>query len=132
MKYPGQWELNQSGISGTNFILFAPAQSATFRDNLNFIIQDLKGQNIDLNKFAEISVQQKQYITNSKILQSETDGPKHKIVYTGSQGQLNLKWKQYYWVKNEKACILTFTADQLSFDKQVEDVNSIMDSFKIK
>lgn len=116
------------------FYPFAPAQSATFRDNLNFIIQDLKGQNIDLNKFAEISVEQiKQFITNSKILQSETSaGPKHKIVYSGSQGQLNLKWQQYYWVKNEKAYILTFTADQLSFDKQMAEVNSIMDSFKIK
>src|SRR5258707_10770442 len=135
IKYPGQWELNQSGIANTNFILFAPNQSPTFRNNLNLIIQDLKGQNIDLNKFTEISVEQiKQYITNSKILQSETTtvGPKHKIVYTGTQGQLNLKWKQYYWVKNEKAYILTFTADQLSFDKQIEEVNSIMDSFKIK
>ncbi len=132
IKYPGQWELNQSGISGTNFILFAPNQSPTFRDNLNLIIQDLKGQNIDLNKFTEISVGQiKQYITNSKILQSETT-TKHKIIYTGSQGQLNLKWEQYYWVKNEKAYVLTFTADQNSFGKQIEIVNSIMDSFKIK
>ncbi len=133
IKYPSKWELNQSGISGTNFILFAPNQSPTFRDNLNLIIQDLKGQNIDLKKFTEISVEQiKQYFTNANIILSETTAGKHKIVYTGTQGQLNLKWEQYYWVKNEKAYILTFTADQLSFDKQIEEVNSIMDSFKIK
>src|SRR5260221_6358570 len=132
IKYLGQWELNQSGISGTNFILFAPNQSPTFRDNLNLIIQDLKGQNIDLNKLTEISVGQiKQYITNSKILQSETT-TKHKIIYTGRQGQLNLKLDQYYWLNNEKAYVLTFTADQNSFDKQIEIVNSIMDSLKIK
>lgn len=136
IKYPGNWEINQSGIAGTKFILFSPhSQSPAFRDNINLIIQDLKGQNIDLKKYVEISTDQiKQLITNGKILSSETTtaNPKHKIIYTGSQGQLNLKWQQYYWVKNEKAYVLTFTADQNSFDKQMESVNQIMDSFKIK
>src|SRR5437016_3862347 len=96
IKFPGDWELNDTGIAGTKFIVFMPnAQPVTFRDNINLIIQDLKGQNMDLKQFAELSKSQvKQFITNSNVATSETsaDGKRHKIVYSGSQGQLNLKW----------------------------------------
>jgi hypothetical protein len=136
LKYPDNWELNQTGIAGTKFILFMPnAQPVTFRDNINLIIQDLTGQNMDLKKFADLSkAQVQQFITNANIATSETsaDGKKHKMIYSGSQGQLNLKWQQYYWVKNEKAYILTFTADQNSFDKKIETARQVMDSFTAK
>jgi serine/threonine-protein kinase len=136
VKYPGDWELNQTGIAGTKFILFMPsAQPVTFRDNINLIIQDLKGRNMDLKQFAELSKSQvKQFITNANVMTSETsaDGQKHKIVYSGSQGQMNLKWQQYYWVKNEKAYILTFTTDQNSFDKRIAAASQVMDSFAAK
>lgn len=136
VKYPSSWEVNQSGIMGTKFILFAPSSPAVaFRDNINLGIQDLNGMNMDLKKFVELSSAQiKQLVTNGNILTSETSVEKqrHKIVYSGSQGQLNLKWQQYYWIKNEKAYVLTFTADQNTFDKGVETANRVMDSFTVK
>lgn len=136
IKYPSDWELNQTGVAGTKFILFTPsAQPVAFRDNINLIIEDLKGKNVDLKQYAAAaSAQVRQYITNVKVTTSETsaDQRRHKIVYSGSQGQLNLTWQQYYWVKNEKAYVLTFTADQSSFDKRIEAASQVMDSFSAK
>jgi hypothetical protein len=133
IQYKADWVLDQSGQSGTKFMLYSPSiQGQVFKNNINLIIQDLKGQNIDLKKFVDISTDQIQkLITSSKIILSQTTNSRHEIVYTGAFGQFSLKWKQYYWVKDEKAYVLTFTADSSSFEGAVGDVTKTMDSFKI-
>jgi len=134
IKYPDGWVLDQSGLSGTRFILFGPIiQGQVFRNNINLITQDLSGQSIDLAKYVEISTGQiKEYITSSNILYSQTENSRHKIVYTGMHGEYSLQWTQYYWVKNNKAYVLTYTADKKSNDDTIGLATQVMDSFKIK
>lgn len=133
LKYPETWELNTSGLQGTKFILFAHIEGAPFRDNINLIVQDLPDEDFTLQKYVEISEGQvKQFITGSDIIFSETSNSRHKMIYTGSLGQLKLKWQQYLWVKNNKAYVLTFTAAQDSYDKKVDMATEIMDSFVLK
>lgn len=136
IEYPQKWELNQSGQMGTNFILFSQLTSKTdqFRENVNLIIQDLTGHNIDLDKYVEISEGQiKRIITDGKIISNnriKKEGTEfQKVIYTGKQGIYNLKFQQYYWVQNDKAYVLTFTYESNDF----EDIGErILDSFKIK
>ena len=133
IQYKPEWFLDQSGRSGTKFMLFSPeVPGQVFKNNINLIIQDLKGQNIDLKKFVDISTDQiKTLIESSKILLSQTKDGRHEIVYTGAYQQFSLKWKQYYWVENEKAYVLTFTADNSSYEGGAGDATRMMDSFKI-
>ncbi|MCK6695626.1 MAG: hypothetical protein L6Q97_26420, partial [Thermoanaerobaculia bacterium] len=60
IEYPGSWELNRPGQGGPNFLLFSQLGSAedTFRENVNLLIQDLKGMDIDLDKYTAISEEQ--------------------------------------------------------------------------
>ena len=53
INYPGNWELNKSGQMGTSFILFSPLSSEQdqFKENVNLLIQDLTGYNLDLDKY---------------------------------------------------------------------------------
>ncbi|GHN00358.1 hypothetical protein WSM22_18470 [Cytophagales bacterium WSM2-2] len=133
IKYSDTWELDQSGSQNTKFILYAPRESAAFRNNINLIVQDLKGLDLDLKKYADLSTSQiKQYLTDATIHQSETTGTKHTVIFSGTQGEFKLKWKQYYWVKGEKAYVLTLTTSQASFDNQLGTANPIMDSFVLK
>ncbi len=134
IKYPDNWVPDQSGQSGTRFILYGPAvQGQLFRNNINLIIQDLSGQNVDLAKFVEISTGQiKEFIASSNILYSQTESLRHKIVYTGMHGDFSLQWAQYYWVKNNQAYVLTFTADRKSYDDTINLATQVMDGFKIK
>jgi len=132
--YPDDWSLDESGIAGTKLMIFGPViQGQSFRNNLNLIIQDLSGMGINLDKYVEISVGQiKQYITGAEIHYSQTKNSRHEIIYSGKNGDLSLKWRQYYWVKDDKAYILTFTADAKSYEGQMKLVHQMMDSFTIK
>ena len=139
IQYPPEWELTQSGQMGTTLILFSTLESSQdqFKENVNLLIQDLTGHNIDLDKFTEISEGQvKTMITNSTIIESKRikDGSDeyHRIIYTGDQGIYNLKFEQYYWVKNEKAYVLTLTCEEKKFNDYKEVGEGILNSFTFK
>ncbi len=139
LKYPNNWELDQSGQSNTSFILLSVLEVAEdlFRENINLIIQDLSGKNIDLAKYTEISEGQiKTMMLNSKIIESELvktkSGEHYKIIYAGDQNNFHLKFEQYYWVQNNKAYILTFTSEESKFANYKEVAEKILNSFVIK
>lgn len=139
IQYPSEWELNQSGQMGTAFILFSPLESKNdqFKDNINLLIQDLAGHNIDLDKYAEISEGQiKTMITNSTLIESKRiksgSGEHHRMIFTGDQGIFHLRFDQYYWINNDKAFVLTFTCEKDKFSQYKEVGELILNSFVLK
>jgi len=138
INYPVAWELNQTGQMGTSFVLFSPLESKQdkFKENVNLVIQNLAGKNIDLNKFTEISENQiKTLVPNSNLIESKRvkkGREYHKIIYTASRGIFHLKFEQYYWVINNKAYILTFTSEQTKFEGFKSVGEKILNSFKLK
>lgn len=136
VSYPVDWELNESGVMGTDFILFSPLASEEdmFRENVTLIIQDLEGMNLNLDQYVEISNSQlKTVITDYKNIENKRvkteDGEYHKFVYTGKQGEFSLKFEQYAWVVGNKAYVLTFTSEIEEFDSYKEAGESILSSF---
>ena len=139
IQYPDTFDLDKSGQMGTSFILLSKqtSQQDLFRENVNLLIQDLSGQNIDLDKYVEISEGQiKTMITNGNLIESKRLTDKNKdfqrVIYTGKQGQYDLKWQQFYWVENKKAYVLTLTCEVNQYDKYVPVGEGIMKSFVIK
>ncbi len=139
IQYPVDWELNQSGQMGTSLILFSPLETRQdkFKDNVNLLIQDLSGHNLNLNKYVEISEGQiKSMITNSTLIESKRikTGLEeyHRMIYTGDQGMFHLKFEQYFWVKDEKAFVLTLTCEQDKFSDYKEVGEAILNSFTFK
>ena len=134
--YPKDWELNESGQMGTSFILFSPltSQNDQFRENVNLLVQDLTGYNLDLDGYVEISEGQiKTMITDGKIIESKRVTNQtldyQKIIYTGKQGNFNLKFEQYYWVVGDKAFVLTLTCEETQFDDYKLTGENILNSF---
>lgn len=139
IQYPPTWELNQSGPKGVSFIIFSPLESGQdkFRENVNLLIQDMTGKNIDLNKYTEISEGQiKEMATNPNLIESirikTESGEYHKLIYSADYGVLHLEFEQYYWVINDKAYALTFTSEQNQFGNFRERGEKILNSFKLK
>jgi hypothetical protein len=139
IQYPPNWELNDKGIMGTMAFLFSPMDSTTdfFRENVNLLVQDLGHLNIDLNKYIEVTENQiKTMVTNGQLIESKRlkkDAMEfHKIIYSGDQGIYKLKYKQYYFIQNEKAYVLTLSTLMDSFDKFKDVGEKIMDTFKFK
>jgi len=139
LNYPKDWELNKSGLMGTSFILFSPLSSEKdqFKENINLLVQDLTGHNLNLEKYAKLSEGQiKTMITDGNILESKTVATDtlshHQIIYTGRQGVFNLKFEQYYWVIDDTAYVLTLTCEESQFKNYQKIGEEILNSFKLK
>lgn len=136
IQYPQGWELNESGQMGTAFILFAPLDSIQdqFKENVNLLIQNLSGLNVNLDKYAEVSAEQiKKSIMNSIIIENKriknSSEEYHLMIYTGDQGAFHLKFEQHYWIKDQKAYVLTLTCEQDKFTKYKDTGESILNTF---
>jgi len=139
IEYPSDWELNKSGQMGTKFILFSQLTSKNdqFKENVNLIVQDLTGHNIDLNQYVEISENQiKTMITDGNIISSERVKKDEKefqrVIYTGKQGIYDLQFEQYYWVENNNAYVLTLTCETTVFTDFKNTGEKILNSFEIR
>lgn len=139
IQYPENWDLDKSGKVGMNFILLSKQTSSQdqFRDNVNLLLQDIQGQNINLDKFVEISEGQiKTMLTNGNLIESKrlsANGSEfQKVIFTSDQGDYNLKFEQYYWVKNGKAYVLTLTCELEQFETYRTTGEKILNSFNLK
>lgn len=137
LHYPQDWTLDQSGQSGTSFIVLSQPSSPDdlFRENVNLLIQDLNGLNMDLDKYTQISLDQiNMMLTNGNIIENvrrKADGSVfQKVVYTGDQGVFKIYCEQFYWVKDKKAYVLTLTCETDQLDSYKEIGEQILKSFK--
>lgn len=135
--YPMDWQLNESGQMGTSFILFSPftSENDKFRENINFLVQDLTGYKLDLDAYVEISEGQiKTMMANGSVIESRRLSNQsfnyHKLIYNGKQGNFNLKFEQYIWVMGDKASLLTLTCEEIQFDNYKLKGEKILNSFK--
>jgi len=137
VKYPEDWTFDTSGQMNTSFIIFSKLeQNDTFRENVNLMIQDLSGMSLDLKGYAELSLGQIKSIKDSKILESKNlkkDAlPYHEIVWKGFVTGKKLKFKQLYFVKNNKAYLVTLTCDETAYDRYEKIGTTILNSFIVK
>ncbi len=139
LQYPEDWEL-QEGVIGIA-VLLAPLEDAndTFRENINFIIEDLGGQSITAKDYLELT---KEQLSSGELIQdfalvdedvsTEEGEDAAYMAYTGKQGDLELTWMQVVQIQEGKAYIVTFTATNDSFDKYVDQAGEIVDSWTIQ
>ena len=139
IQYPPTWELNEGGLMGTRFILFSSLESDKdqFKENVNLIIQDLSGLEINLNQYTELSEGQiKLLVTNAALIDSKRiqNGSEeyHKIIYSGDQGIFHFIFEQFYWVTPDQAFVLTFTCEKDKFEDFKALGERILLSFSLK
>jgi len=136
IKYPSGWLLKD--YENLTFLALAPLESKDdkFQENVNLLIQDLTGMNLDLDSYTTLSLRQlSTQMKNSKVLENKriknTPRPYQKIVYTGEMNGFQFKWMQYYWVIGNKAYLVTLTTEESKFKQYEQTGMKIMNSFKI-
>lgn len=139
INYPTDWELVQNGLLGTEFILFSPLESDQdkFRENVSLYIQNFSGQNLDLDKFVEISLEQCNTLLTSFVLienlrENIGSDEFHRLVYSYEQGIYQIKTEQYCWIKNDQSFVLTLSCGEDTFLSYKEVGEEILKSFKLK
>ncbi|PWU03751.1 MAG: hypothetical protein C5B52_02815 [Bacteroidetes bacterium] len=138
VQYPKGWQVDTSGRLGTQVIVLSPLDndSDKFSANLNVIIQDLKGQNIDLNRYKEITDDQlTQAVSDttgmiSKVIQSGK-GSYYRVAYILTNGALKLQINSICYIKDEKAYLLTFSNEYDQLERYKKISQDVLNSFSI-
>ncbi|BBI31446.1 PsbP-related protein [Cohnella abietis] len=136
IQYPESWT-TQENIPGAIIAFLTPLEGENdkFQESVNIVVQDLGGQAITLEQYGELSKQSlPQFITDMELIDAElakTDAGTefYTLEYTGKQGAFDLHWRQIVTISGGKAYILSYTAEPDSFDKYVETVGTMVDSW---
>jgi hypothetical protein len=139
IQYPPTWELDQSEEQGRIFSLLSPLESDEdhFRENIGLATEDLRDQDMDLDKYCEaVEEQLKKSFKNLNLIESETiqngNEAYYKLILTFDQGVYHLKDEYYVWVENNMAYILVLVCEQNKFLEYKETGENILNSFSIK
>jgi hypothetical protein len=149
VKYPGDWDLQQSDNKETGttvnatvryqFAVLSQLESPQdqFRENVNLVIEDLNGKKLDLDEYSRLAENQlKTMMKNCKILEQKKVNkgvrPYFKIIWTWDYLTVPLKVEQYTWLLDGKAYILTFTSEQTKFAQFQKIGEKILDTFTLK
>lgn len=139
ISYPENWLLDVTGQYNTEFFLFSEKEGEEdqFVENINLMVQDLKGMGIDLEQYTEITVDQvEKMLSEGEVLENKTltkNGKSYqRLSYTGIQNELDVYFLQYFWIYKEKAIILTFVSEENSLSKFEKTAEQIMNSFELK
>ncbi|WP_143569788.1 hypothetical protein [Tenacibaculum agarivorans] len=135
ISYPKSWQLDTTGQMDSSFILFSGLDADDkFNENVNLTIQNLKGKDFTMESFVELSLSQiKRMIPNGKVIENSFNAAKNRqeVIWSGDIQQA-LKFKQYYYFKDEKAYILTLTTLPETFLQFETTGNNILNSFQLK
>jgi hypothetical protein len=139
IEYPGSWTLDTSGQLNSEFFVFSPLEndSDKFKENVSLIIQNLAGQNIDLNMYKQITEGQIAGLgSEAKLFESvktrTAQGDYYSVRYALNRANFKLIVTSYCYIKDEKAYLITFTSESDKY-KQFKRIGvKILDSFQFR
>ncbi len=139
--YSESWELFQKA-NALGFVSPKEGEKDGFQENVNIIVQDLSQQPMTLEEYTELSKQQlsaelgDNSITSlEKISFSEERAM--EIIYDVPKDpksgiNIDLKYRQVWFIKNNKAYLFTYTAEKDQYENYSEVAMKTIESFKWK
>ena len=135
------WSKQQQGAV-TFFLSPKENEKDQFQENVNTMVQDLSSQPLTLEDYTNLTKQQIIQAFGSSAIVSIKDlnfaGHQAKeMVYNMPKNLMqgryqNLKLRQVWFIKDNKAYLLTYTAEASKYDSYLETAKGIFDSFNLK
>jgi hypothetical protein len=142
IEYESNWTPKIAKNNSVQFFTKKENEKDFFQENFNIIIEDLSGQNITLDSYSDLTIKQMSDVLGRDVVLKLKDVKIKKlkgkeIVYTmplktPNGKQEMLKFKQQWYIKDEKAYLLTYTAHKNSYTKYLRIVDNMFNSFKLK
>lgn len=136
IQYPRKW-VKKEKIMGLLVMFLSPQESSAdkFQENLNIVVQPLP-RPIKLAEVTRLDTQQmKKLIGDFKLISSKPttlgNNRANQIVFTGKQGNFNLKWMQVFTITNNKIYVLTYTAEVGKYSSFLGTIQKTIDSFRL-
>ncbi len=138
LSYPTNWAMTEN-VMGAKVMFQAPVSGtgAQIPGSVSLVIQEIPdaGMTPPLKDVAEMTKSQLKLmvtdfeeVSSEPITINEKDG--YEIVYTGKQGEYELKWLQIFCIEGQKVYVLTYNTTKEGFDKDLETAQKIIDSFE--
>ncbi|MCV3216849.1 protein kinase [Plectonema radiosum NIES-515] len=138
IKYPQSWERRDidNPITGEQVAFVSPKQSNAdkFQEKLTISVEDFSGT---LEDFSDTSTKD---ITRH-LVKAEIQKPgdtilanksAYKLIYTGKDGENNLKSMQIFTLRGDKAYVITYTAAIDNYDDFIQTAETMIKSFEIQ
>ena len=129
IQYPSDWgRLDLSFMQGSADIDFYPLADTSLAKNVKIQVDNLPSSNMTLEEYTNSQINP----FEEKLLESNTTTlagmPGYEIVFTSLQG---LKTMQVWTIKNDKAYIITYVAQEEDYEKELQVAQKMIDSFEI-
>jgi ankyrin repeat protein len=135
IKYPENW-FKKEGDNIVSFISPKDNASDVFAVNLNITNEFLNDKQITLDQYVNLGLEytKKFVITDFNVVESSETNlagiPSKRIIATGKQGELSLKFLRICAINNNRAYNITYTAVLDTYPKYLNTAQEIIDSFE--
>jgi PsbP-like protein len=135
IKYPDDWRLETSNNTTFTLSSTSDGEGDAFVENIHFVSYPVTGYlPKEYAQYSKTTLPQKikgfKVLEEKEIKQSSKTG--YYMIFKGKQNNQALKWKQYYFIKNGTAYVLTFTAQETMFSNYMSKISSCLNSFTVK
>lgn len=134
IQYPTYWTYNEfsDDLMGRGVVLKDTDELKG--ENVVILIQDLSANPMNLEEYTELSLKQApQLVDEYKLVESGDillgGNNAKKIVYTGNQQDIDLKYYSVWTVKNNQAYVIAYTAQIDDYSRSIDVANNIISSF---
>jgi hypothetical protein len=129
IQYPSDWgRLDLSFLQQSADIDFYPLADTSLAKNVKIQVNNLPSRNMTLEEYTNSQINP----LEERLLESNTTTlagiPGYEIVFTSLQG---LKTMQVWTIKNDKAYIISYVAQEEDYEKELQVAQKMIDSFEI-
>jgi hypothetical protein len=138
MRFPATWKKVENR-DGAAVIFISPLQNKLdiFPENVNVVVQDISGNIMSLEDYTRTAIMQVQVVFKDSIQITQSEGtylsghPAYKFVYIGKGPETEFKIMHVWTVVGTTAYQITYTALASQFDQYIDQVNKMVDSFRL-
>jgi eukaryotic-like serine/threonine-protein kinase len=130
IQYPSDWgRLDLSFLQHSADIDFYPLNDTSLAKNVKVQVNNLPSRNMTLEEYtnSQINLLEENLLESSAATLAGIPG--YKIVFTNIEG---LKTMQVWTIKDDKAYIITYVAQEEDYEKELQIAQKMIDSFEIK
>ncbi len=138
IKYPSNWEVKEAEkIIRISFFSPLVGPSDRYKENLIITIPSYSEHSKSLKKYTKYTFNQLPlHIKKFKIIEPVlacklANLPAKKLVFTGKLRRLKLQMMQIWTVKKDRAFVIMFTSEITKYNKFLEIINEMIESFEI-
>lgn len=136
--YPNHWTKTDNPYEKVIVFFSSPLESSTdkFSENINIVIEDVSFYYSNLDEYKDYTIKNMpKFVKNFKLISSSrvaiNELPASEMVFSSRQEGIDLKQLQITTIKDNKAYILTYSAESDNYAQYLDEVNNMINSLEI-